>query len=63
MTQMRDQPIYAALLSCALTASSATVSSGELVRIGTLPTKAEVTGIAVNDNGELFFNAQHPAGK
>lgn len=36
-------------------------SSSELTRIATLPLGAEVTGIYLNDEGDLFFNAQHPA--
>ncbi len=35
----------------------------DMIRIGTVPSGAEVTGIMVNDAGELFFNAQHPGGK
>lgn len=31
-----------------------------LKRIATMPLGAEVTGIFVTDNNELFFNAQHP---
>ena len=34
-----------------------------MTRIATVPAGAEVTGIATNNLGELFFNAQHPAGK
>ncbi|MGV6849171.1 MAG: alkaline phosphatase PhoX [Marinibacterium sp.] len=37
--------------------------AADMVRIGTVPYKAEVTGILVNAGGELFFNAQHPNGK
>ena len=40
-----------------------TAFAGEMVRIATVSHKAEVTGILVNDAGELFFNAQHPEGK
>ena len=36
--------------------------AADMVRIGTVPYKAEVTGILVNDAGELFFNSQHPDG-
>ena len=39
------------------------VAAAEMVRVGAVPFKAEVTGILVNDAGELFFNAQHPDGK
>lgn len=34
----------------------------EVIRLATVPTGAEVTGIMVNDEGTLFFNAQHPGG-
>ena len=33
-----------------------------LTRIATVPTGAEVTGLFLTENGDLFFNAQHPAG-
>jgi len=36
------------------------VAEKKLTRIATVPTGAEVTGIEVNSDGELFFNAQHP---
>ncbi len=32
----------------------------KLVRLATLPLKAELTGIYKTDNGDLFFNVQHP---
>lgn len=32
-----------------------------LIRVATVPTGAEVTGMYKTDNGELFFNVQHPA--
>jgi secreted PhoX family phosphatase len=35
----------------------------ELVRIATMPSGAEVTGLSRNAAGELFLNAQHPGGK
>lgn len=35
--------------------------AGKLVRLATVPTGAEVTGIYLTDNGDLFFNVQHPA--
>jgi hypothetical protein len=38
-------------------------ADSSLVRIATVPQGAEVAGLAVNDAGELFFNAQHPAKK
>ena len=37
--------------------------AGKIIRVATVPAGAEVSGIAVNQVGELFFNAQHPAGK
>ncbi|MGB0747913.1 MAG: alkaline phosphatase PhoX [Magnetospiraceae bacterium] len=33
-----------------------------LTRVATVPAGSEVTGLAVNAMGELFFNAQHPGG-
>ena len=33
----------------------------KLTRIATVPTGAEVTGMYKTDNGELFFNVQHPS--
>ncbi|MCH9813723.1 MAG: DUF839 domain-containing protein [Epsilonproteobacteria bacterium] len=38
-------------------------STKTLKRIATVPAGAEVTGLVVNDAGELFFNAQHPGKK
>jgi hypothetical protein len=38
-------------------------TAAELHRIATVSFKAEVTGIAVNAAGDLFFNSQHPEGK
>ncbi len=32
----------------------------KLIRIATVPLGAEITGIFKTDNGELFFNVQHP---
>ncbi len=32
----------------------------ELERFATVPTGAEITGIAVTDNDDVFFNVQHP---
>ncbi|WP_081848128.1 PhoX family phosphatase [Microbulbifer sp. HZ11] len=32
-----------------------------LVRVATLPLGAEVTGVFKTDNGEVFFNVQHPS--
>lgn len=35
--------------------------AGILTRIATVPAGAEVTGIFLTEEGDLFFNAQHPA--
>lgn len=35
--------------------------TGRLTRIATVPTGAEVTGMFMTENGDLFFNAQHPS--
>lgn len=37
-------------------------SVGVLTRIATVPLGAEVTGIFLTDEGDLFFNVQHPSG-
>ncbi len=37
-------------------------STGILTRIATVPDGAEVTGIFLTDEGDLFFNVQHPSG-
>ncbi len=50
-------------LTLALGASSTFAADGTLVRIATVPAGAEVAGLAVNAQGELFFNAQHPGNK
>lgn len=49
-----------ALVSLALGGSA---YAKELVRIATMPSGAEVTGLSTNAAGELFLNAQHPGGK
>ncbi|MBF7073875.1 DUF839 domain-containing protein [Glaciecola sp. MH2013] len=36
-------------------------SAGKLTRIATVPDGAEVTGIFLTDEGDLFFNVQHPS--
>lgn len=36
-------------------------SKGTLIRVATVPLGAEVTGAFVTEEGDLFFNAQHPA--
>ena len=40
----------------------AEASAGTLTRIATVPSGAEVTGLFLTEGGDLFFNAQHPAG-
>lgn len=50
----------AALVLLPLAAGAETLS---LVRIATMPTGAEVTGLTMNAEGDLFLNAQHPGGK
>lgn len=58
---MMTRSLFSALaLSTALTTSA---YASEMVRIASVPFKAEVTGIMVNEAGELFFNSQHPGGK
>ena len=37
-------------------------TAGTLTRIATVPLGAEVTGIFLTDEGDLFFNVQHPSG-
>jgi len=34
---------------------------GKLTRVATVPLSAEVTGMFMTEEGDLFFNAQHPA--
>lgn len=41
--------------------SNTKAGSAALVRLATVPTGAEVTGIFLNDDGDLFFNVQHPS--
>ncbi|MCG8670560.1 MAG: PhoX family protein [Pseudomonadales bacterium] len=42
-------------------AVTACVGGPSLTRIATVPLGAEVTGIYKTDNGDLFFNVQHPS--
>ncbi len=37
-------------------------NAGTLTRIATVPLGAEVTGIFLSEEGDLFFNVQHPSG-
>ena len=46
----------------ALAGSESPVAGPSLLRLATLPIGAEVTGLHLGDQGELFLNAQHPAG-
>ncbi len=36
-------------------------NAGRLVRLATVPTGAEVTGAFLSEEGDLFFNVQHPS--
>ena len=42
--------------------ANADAGAGTLTRIATVPSGAEVTGLFLTEDGDLFFNAQHPAG-
>jgi secreted PhoX family phosphatase len=42
---------------------SGQVAAQSLSRIATMPAGAEVTGLSINAQGDLFLNAQHPGGK
>ena len=55
--------VTAALMSFGGLAGQAFALKAKMIRIATVPAGAEVAGLAVNRVGELFFNAQHPAGK
>lgn len=46
----------------AVIASGTFAFGAELKRIATMPKGAEVTGLSVNNIGDLFLNAQHPGG-
>ncbi len=55
-----------ASVACATLAHMPVAGAAEtmsLVRIATMPSGAEVTGLSTNGLGELFLNAQHPGGK
>jgi len=60
---MKFKSTASALALTALLATPTISFAADMVRIATAPHKAEVTGIMVNDAGELFLNAQHPGGK
>ena len=55
--------VTAALMNFGGLAGQAFAHKAKMIRIATVPAGAEVAGLAVNQVGELFFNAQHPAGK
>lgn len=59
---MRHSTTFAIAVYFGIMTSSPGANTEELIRIASVPAKAEVTGIAVNSEGELFFNAQHPGG-
>ena len=52
---------YAAIVA-GLIATGVSAAAENPVRIATMPTGAEVTGLSTNAAGELFLNAQHPGG-
>ena len=55
--------VFAAIVSLAGITGQTFAGGDKMIRIATVPAGAEVAGIAVNQVGELFFNAQHPGGK
>ena len=55
--------LIAAVISITGFTSETFAHKGEMIRIATVPAGSEVAGLAVNNVGELFFNAQHPGGK
>ena len=71
MNMLKKQPInllFAATMTAILASCSGDdgkngedlTPQAKLIRIATVPTGAEITGIYKTDNGELFFNVQHP---
>ncbi|MFT4777362.1 MAG: secreted PhoX family phosphatase, partial [Oleispira sp.] len=44
-----------------LNGNDASTTGNRLTRLATVPAGAEVTGIFLTEEGDLFFNAQHPA--
>lgn len=52
-----------ALVGAILVAGQSFAEARTLVRIATMPSGAEVTGVSTNAEGALFLNAQHPGGK
>jgi secreted PhoX family phosphatase len=59
---MSRKSLMGALALTTALAAPSLLAAAEMHRIATVPYKAEVTGILVNEAGELFFNAQHPDG-
>ena len=55
--------VFGAIVSIAGITGQTFAGGDKMIRIATVPAGAEVAGIAVNQVGELFFNAQHPGGK
>ncbi|MBF0277329.1 MAG: DUF839 domain-containing protein [SAR324 cluster bacterium] len=51
------------LLTLLMPVHSVYSAEKNLIRIATMPSGAEVTGLSHNAFGELFVNAQHPGGK
>ncbi|MCP4382853.1 MAG: DUF839 domain-containing protein [Hyphomicrobiales bacterium] len=58
-----NKTITILLASAMLMTVSIPALAGKLNRIATVPFKAEVAGLETNEDGEVFFNAQHPFGK
>ena len=58
---MKKSHILAAFLLVSIAFSPASFA-GQLQRFATVPIKAEVTGLYITEQGDLFFNVQHPSG-
>jgi hypothetical protein len=63
---MTQNPVRIAswLLVTTMLAPAATLGAEQgkgLTRFATVPLGAEFTGLFITDNGDLFYNAQHPA--
>ncbi|HHL21161.1 MAG TPA: hypothetical protein ENJ52_06495, partial [Aliiroseovarius sp.] len=52
-----------AALAMVTAATGARAQEPDLIRLATMPTGAEVTGLSRTVLGEIFLNAQHPGGK
>jgi hypothetical protein len=63
----KDKILLVALITAVISITGFTSKTfahkGKMIRIATVPAGSEVAGLAVNNVGELFFNAQHPGGK